>query len=177
MRMRSAAPTAFAVARRGESARAVPASPAPMKRLRFQGLLGAKGASCRVGRDYPTRRGGVNRGGIIGEAVQQAGTPGPHVAGTTGSEERMRWEGRAESENVEDRRGLRIPGGGAGIGCGGLLVVLVISLLTGADPRQILGIIGLVQQAAPQATQERVPDNRPPADDPQTRFMRVILKD
>ena len=89
----------------------------------------------------------------------------------------MRWEGRAESDNVEDRRGMRIPGGGAGLGCGGLLLVLVISLLTGADPRQILGLIGLVQQAAPQAQQQRVPDGQTPADDPQTKFVRVILKD
>ncbi len=57
----------------------------------------------------------------------------------------MRMEGREESENVEDRRGMRFPGGGrgAGIGCFGLLAVLVISLLTGADPNKLLGLIGL----------------------------------
>ena len=54
---------------------------------------------------------------------------------------------------------------------------MVISLLTGADPRQILAIVGLVQQAAPQATEQRVPESRPPADDPQSQFVRVILKD
>ncbi|MGE5124770.1 MAG: neutral zinc metallopeptidase [Betaproteobacteria bacterium] len=89
----------------------------------------------------------------------------------------MRWEGRAESDNVEDRRGLRIPGGPAGVGCGGLLLVMVISLLTGADPRQLLAVLGLVQQVAPQVTQQRVPDAAPPADDPQARFVRVIVKD
>jgi uncharacterized protein len=89
----------------------------------------------------------------------------------------MRWEGREQSDNVEDRRGMRIPGGGVGIGCGGLLIVLVISLVTGVDPRKILGIIGAVQQAAPQAQQQRVPDGAPQAEDPQTRFLRVILKD
>ncbi len=89
----------------------------------------------------------------------------------------MRWEDRAESDNVEDRRGMRIPGGGAGIGCGGLLLVLVISLLTGADPRKILGILGLVQQVAPRATEQRVPDSQPGAEDPQKKFVRVILKD
>jgi predicted metalloprotease len=89
----------------------------------------------------------------------------------------MRWEGREESDNVEDRRGRRVPGGGVGIGCGGLLLVMVIALLTGADPRQILGLIGLVQQAAPPVQEQRVPDGRPAAEDPQTRFVRVILKD
>ena len=72
---------------------------------------------------------------------------------------------------------MRIPGGGAGIGCGGLLLVLVISLLTGADPRKILGILGLVQQVVPQATQQRVPDSQPGVEDPQKKFVRVILKD
>jgi predicted metalloprotease len=85
----------------------------------------------------------------------------------------MRWQGREESDNVEDRRGFSIPGGRGGIGCGGLLLVLGISYLTGVDPRQLLG---LLQQAAP-ATEQRVPASRPPADDPQTKFVRVVLKD
>lgn len=89
----------------------------------------------------------------------------------------MRWEGRAESDNIEDRRGMRIPGGGAGLGCGGLVLVLVISLITGVDPRRILGLIGAVQQAAPQATEQRVPDSQGGVEDPQKKFVRVILKD
>ena len=72
----------------------------------------------------------------------------------------MRWQGREESGNVEDRRGLRVPGGRAGIGCGGLLLVLGISYLTGVDPRQILG---LVQQVAPRLSIR-----------PHLTFMRVL---
>jgi predicted metalloprotease len=85
----------------------------------------------------------------------------------------MRWQGREESENVEDRRGFRVPGGKAGIGCGGLLLVLGISLATGVDPQKILS---LLQQATP-VTEQRVPDSQPPADDPETKFVRVVLKD
>ena len=92
----------------------------------------------------------------------------------------MRWEGREGSSNIEDRRGMRIPGGrGTGFGCIGLLVVLGISLLTGADPRQLLGLLGLVEQMVPQqapATQEG-PLGQAPADDPQARFIGVVLKD
>jgi predicted metalloprotease len=90
----------------------------------------------------------------------------------------MRMEGREESENVEDRRGMRIPGGrrGAGIGCVGLLAVLVISLLTGADPNKLLGLIGLVQQMAPPAVEQQVPAGQPPKDDPQARFVAQVLK-
>ena len=49
----------------------------------------------------------------------------------------MRWRGQRESENVEDVRGARF-GRGAGLGCGGVLIALVIAALTGQDPAQIL---------------------------------------
>jgi len=88
----------------------------------------------------------------------------------------MRMEGREESENVEDRRGMRIPGGtGGGIGCLGLIAVLVISWLTGADPRQLLGLLGAVQQSVPQ-TQQQVPAGAPSKDDPQAVFVSQVLK-
>jgi predicted metalloprotease len=50
----------------------------------------------------------------------------------------MRWRGMRESENVEDRRGMRgrpiAIGGGAG-----MLVLIVLALLLGLDPRALLG--------------------------------------
>jgi len=55
----------------------------------------------------------------------------------------MRWQGRRASTRVDDRRGMRLPGGrSAGIGCGGLLIVIVLTMLLGGDPRQILQILG-----------------------------------
>ena len=49
----------------------------------------------------------------------------------------MLWRGQRQSENVEDRRGMS--GGGLAIGGGlGGIVLLVIALLLGADPRQLL---------------------------------------
>src|SRR5262245_35504365 len=52
----------------------------------------------------------------------------------------MKWEGREQSKNVEDRRGM---GGRAGmvIGGGGLLILLIATLL-GFDPRQVAQLIG-----------------------------------
>lgn len=55
----------------------------------------------------------------------------------------MKTEGRRESENIEDRRGQsaggRIPGGRITAGGGlGLLVVIVLSLVFGIDPRQLI---------------------------------------
>ncbi len=92
----------------------------------------------------------------------------------------MRWEGREGSSNVEDRRGMRVPGGRAGgFGCIGLLVVLAISLLTGADPRQLLGLLGVVEQLVPQQTStvQEGPVGQAPGDDPQAKFIGVVLKD
>jgi predicted metalloprotease len=88
----------------------------------------------------------------------------------------MRMEGREESENVEDRRGMRVPGGrGTGIGCLGLVAGIVISWLTGADPRQLLGLIGAVQQSVPQS-QQQVPAGAPSKNDPQAVFVAQVLK-
>lgn len=48
----------------------------------------------------------------------------------------MRWKGRRQSSNVEDRRGRGFPGGrGGGVSCLGLLVVIGIAWLTGANPQ------------------------------------------
>lgn len=48
----------------------------------------------------------------------------------------MRWRGERQSTNIEDRRGI---GGKVAIGGGlGTLLVLIIALLFGADPQQLL---------------------------------------
>ena len=90
----------------------------------------------------------------------------------------MRWEGRETSTNIEDRRGMRVPGGPAGgVGCVGLLIVLAISVLTGADPRTLLGILGLVQQVSPPAQTQQAPVGAPRAGDRTAQFVGVVLKD
>jgi uncharacterized protein len=89
----------------------------------------------------------------------------------------MRMEGREESANVEDRRGMRMPGGrGGGVGCVGLLVVVAIAYFTGADPRQILGLLGLVEQMTPATTEQEVPAGTPSREDPQAVFVSQVLK-
>ncbi len=75
----------------------------------------------------------------------------------------MRLDDEQESENVEDRRGQSRFGPGAGIGCGGILLVLVISLLTGRDPSQLLRLLQGVQQQTQTAPVPAGPGG-PPAD-------------
>jgi len=88
----------------------------------------------------------------------------------------MRWEGRQESGNIEDRRGM----GGGGIrmglpvggGIGGVVLLLLYSALTGTNPLDLIG--GSTNDGS--GYSEPGPAG-PPANDSQTRFMRVVLKD
>jgi predicted metalloprotease len=84
----------------------------------------------------------------------------------------MRWERQRASDNVEDRRGMRLRGGrGAGLGIGGVLIVLLIAFVTGKDPSQLLQL--LQQSQSPQ--QEGAAPGGPPAEDRQGEFARRIL--
>ena len=83
----------------------------------------------------------------------------------------MRWRGREESTNVEDRRGMGR--GGLAIGGGlGSIVIVVLALLFGVDPRQFLDTGGQ-QQSPPTQTGQRAN----PQDDEESQFVKVILRD
>lgn len=86
----------------------------------------------------------------------------------------MKWEGGRESNNVEDDRGAG--GGGFRLGAGhlslgGVAAVVVISLLLGQNPLQVLGMLGQVETAPPAQTQRQAPAK----DDRDSHFVRVIL--
>jgi len=87
----------------------------------------------------------------------------------------MRWEGREESQNVEDRRGSAMPV--AGMAGGGLLFLIlsvVISMILGANPRQLLEQAG--QQTGKQQT--RMPPSAENDKDAKLKkFVSVVLKD
>jgi hypothetical protein len=83
----------------------------------------------------------------------------------------MRWQGRQGSGNVEDRRGR----GGLAIGGGiGGIIVLVLSLLFGGNPSDILNGGGGGQPAAEQGTGA---SGNTAAQDEQGQFVSVVLKD
>jgi uncharacterized protein len=89
----------------------------------------------------------------------------------------MRWSGREGSSNVEDRRGMGL-GRGPSLGCGGLLVVGVIALLTGADPRQLLQLLSGAAEAP--TRQQEAPGQRRPSEAPKDelgQFASVVLRD
>ena len=86
----------------------------------------------------------------------------------------MRIDDLRPSENVEDRRGafggygLHLAAGGGGLG---LVAIVVISLLFGVDPSQLLN--GADQGGAP--AQQTTGENGPRADDPSFQFARRIV--
>ena len=68
----------------------------------------------------------------------------------------MRWKGERESENVEDRRSISAGQIALGGGLGTILIVLLASFLTGADPRVLMQRFGAQpRQQAPAAVDPR----------------------
>ena len=80
----------------------------------------------------------------------------------------MQWMGRKQSGNVEDRRGM---GGGRialGGGIGGIVVVLLLSLLTGKNPMEMINTGVETPAYEQQASGE---------DDKKAEFVKVVLQD
>ncbi|ANF25694.1 neutral zinc metallopeptidase [Stutzerimonas stutzeri] len=85
----------------------------------------------------------------------------------------MRWKKARRSDNVVDARGRSGGIGGGRLTLAGVAVVVVIGLLSGQDPMQILG--QLADQSGPATTQQsNAPAN---SEDPQVAFVQSILGD
>ncbi len=80
----------------------------------------------------------------------------------------MRWQSGRRSENIDDRRGMRMPGGIAGGGIG-VVVIALIAMFFGVDPRVIL------QDAGPPSSQSGAAVD--PAQDGIKDFVAVVLAD
>ena len=84
----------------------------------------------------------------------------------------MRWESGRRSTNVQDRRGMggaTLAGGG---GLGMLILVLVISFISGQNPLELMQ-----QVDQPGAASDAAPASAPPADDPQAQMVMAVLAD
>jgi len=81
----------------------------------------------------------------------------------------MRWEGRRESQNVEDRRGMRF-GRAGGIGLGTIVLALVAAYF-GVDPSVVL------QGTQPSQQAEQVPYEESADEARLRKFVSVVLAD
>ena len=96
----------------------------------------------------------------------------------------MRWGDMRPSDNVEDRTGMSSGGGGfplgggMRLGGGAIVIIVIVSLLFGVNPLQILGMMEGGGPVAPQ--QQSIPEGpRVPAAtaDPQKQFVARIVGD
>ena len=84
----------------------------------------------------------------------------------------MRWKDQRRSENVEDRRGMTPAGIAIGGGIGTVIIAL-IAVFLGADPRQVLNLLQNNQQVAP----NQAPVQADPAEEEQKEFVSTVLAD
>ena len=85
----------------------------------------------------------------------------------------MRWENGRRSDNIEDRRGMRVNGRGlAGGGIGAIILVLV-AMYFGVDPSVVLNQTGSL--APSQETHQPVPSS--PEEEKLKDFVSVVLAD
>ena len=86
---------------------------------------------------------------------------------------RMRWTPGGRSEDVEDRRGMSIGGGGLRIGAGGAVVLLVLSLVTGQNWFALLGNV-IDMGGSQDGGQVSAPSQQ---DEPMVQFVSFVLDD
>jgi hypothetical protein len=87
----------------------------------------------------------------------------------------MRIEG--QSGNVEDRRGMSRGGRGLVGGGLGMIILVVVGMLFGIDPRVILGLAGTVQTVQNQVAPPKVEGAKGPLGDDMGRFVSGVLAD
>ncbi len=81
----------------------------------------------------------------------------------------MRWMGRRQSGNVDDRRGMG-GGGKVAIGGGAGIIIVILALLMGENPLNYINVGG-----GSQAYEEQQP--RSEAENKQAEFVKVVLQD
>ncbi len=90
----------------------------------------------------------------------------------------MRWKKARRSDNVVDQRGKGRSVGGKGLTLGAVAVIVVMGLLSGQDPMQIVGnIAGQAIQQGGINTGATSSQHSVLSNDPQSDFVRAILGD
>jgi predicted metalloprotease len=81
----------------------------------------------------------------------------------------MLWQGRRQSSNVEDRRGMSAGGLAVGGGVIGIIIVVLNLLLGGGDASQLPELLPGQQQSQPLSPEEQA------AEDERAQFVKVVL--
>ena len=87
----------------------------------------------------------------------------------------MRTEG--QSSNVEDRRGMGRGGRGLVGGGLGMIILVVIGMFFGIDPRVLLGLAGTVESVQQQVAPQKIEGKQGPVSDELGAFISGVLLD
>ncbi|MFK8011553.1 MAG: neutral zinc metallopeptidase [Marinicellaceae bacterium] len=90
----------------------------------------------------------------------------------------MRWKGQRQSSNVEDRRGTggRMARGGGKMSIVTVVIVIVISVVTGKNPIELFQMVGGGNSGQSSSTQNKKPSvQRSAAENELTAFSKTIL--
>jgi predicted metalloprotease len=85
----------------------------------------------------------------------------------------MRWTPGRRSDNIEDRRGTRVRAG-AGLGLGGLLILGLLTLVTG---RNFLSLAPLLENRGQPTQEESGPIQASPEEQRRVQFVSFVLDD
>ena len=86
----------------------------------------------------------------------------------------MRWTPGGQSEDIEDRRSVRVGRTGVGVGLTGVLVLAALSLLTG---KNFLALIPALQQGGEQVETTDEPIQSTPEEEQRVQFVSFVLDD
>jgi len=87
----------------------------------------------------------------------------------------MRWDQFRTSSNVEDRRGMGVPGGAGGLGIGTIVVLGLIGWALGIDPRILIGGAEMMAGGNSSGYEQQQQGRQGAPDDQAGRFASAIL--
>lgn len=86
----------------------------------------------------------------------------------------MKWRGNRESSNVEIGSSSGGRGGGIKMGFTGIIIVVVLGLIMGKNPLEMLGLVAQMESTAPSADQSAPAEPNAPVSEEQ-QFSKVVL--
>src|SRR5919199_3157733 len=87
----------------------------------------------------------------------------------------MRWEDFRTSSNVEDRRGMGMPGGAGGLGIGTIIILGLIGWALGIDPRILIGGAEMINRGGGGYSQQAPQGRQGVPEDQIGRFAAAVL--
>lgn len=87
----------------------------------------------------------------------------------------MKWRSARQSSNIEDRRGSRPVRRAGGIGLGGIVIIVVIGLIMGKNPLEMLGLVAQMQGGSSGGGTVEQQTGPAPGNDEERQFVAAIL--